>query len=817
MINLGRKFTLSANDGKLGLVSNVSYRERQRLQMLSSSRGFSVNAWENSQNNTGGTNVGMTQTSSNVTRAYLEDIFVEDPRIKRKIFRDLYYHDPICGSAADVYSTIPFSDFHLMGIRDKQVLDVYHQSLENMHLASLLPGLSLDYLVLGAFIGSSIFDPVKRIYKGVIPANIDNVEYVAIPIFGIDPLMDLLVPKELLTLLASKDPRVQKLTANIPPEFIESLKKGKIALDPENTIYIQRNTMTAETYGVSFYERVLPITIIEKSLFRGTIDAASRRQRAMLHVVVGGDDEWIPTQDDLQAYRDLVLQADMDPTGAVLVTRTGINMQEIRCLSGDTLVETPKGNIRLDSILPSELVPFSREIDLVVKTLDGSWVNVSHFNYQGIQDSLEIKTKNGKIVCSPEHKNLVLTKNYSFGLRKAKELRVGDFLCKHEGDMKQFFDSFSFCLSQTNTKRSVLKTMFDNGIIIEEITEIKKGLPIPMYDLTIKQEHKNPPLFLINGGYITKNSAQDFWQVDQISDYAAALKYRAFGLSEGILMGETSLSTLDASLSIMLDNIRSYRAKIQRELMYEKIFPNLAIANDFTKKRYMVTGSEDNKENELQDINGNPYRICSSTRSQVVIGDMSVDTDDLLFPKIVWHKQLAPEGDQTYLTILSDMQNFGIPIPMSILAASAGLDINEIISGSKEDMKIRTKLAQMNQQIAEIAQEYGANDQQQDQDSQYQAQAKMMEIAAKSAAGYSVPKRVSLADRQFGPDAEIGSIDSNGKRRDMSQKGKKVLQERVLKVAAEALANRAQRENRKTKDNKKENPKPFVHGVYGKL
>ncbi len=638
MINLRRNFTLGASDnGKVEIVSNASRAETRRVRALATSRPYSTSAMDYAAAPVAGkSTVSMTQISSNVTRGYLEDIFVEDPRVKRKIFRDLYYHDPISGSAADVYSTLPFSDFHLMGINDKFVLDVYHSSLENLHLRSLLPGISLDYLVLGTFIGSSIFDENKKIYSSIMPQNIENAETQHIPIFGIDPIIDIVIPKEVQKVLKSSDPRIKRLLENVSRSFLNQLANGKLQLQPENTIYLQRSTMTAEEFGTSMYERILPITLIEKALFRGTIDQASRRQRAMLHAVIGGEDEWVPTQEDLQGYKDLILQADMDPTGAILVTRTGVNMQEIR-------------------------------------------------------------------------------------------------------------------------------------------------------------------------------QAQDFWQVDQISDYASQLKYRAFGLSEAILQGETSFSTLDASLSITLDNIRSYREMIQRRLFYEKIFPTLALANDFTKDRYSVTGSHISERTESNGLK-TLVASCNDTRRNVVIGSEQEDTSNLLFPKIVWHKQLAPEGDQTYLSILTEMQQMGIPVPLSVIAAAGGLDINEIVNGSKEDIAIRDSLGSISQKIQEINEKYQLAPQGEDGAGGYGAEAKLIE----GISGYSVPKRIPMAKRQFRPEDHVGSIDSNGKRRDISAKGRKVLEERVIKKASEVLAERARRDNARKKVIKKKTQK-MLHGVYGML
>ena len=608
MIKLNRNFVVSSSDKGPSLVSNLTPASQRRMTIAANVRKHTVEAYDNTQQGTR-SSIGQTQTSSNVSRATLENIFVEDPRIKRKIFRDMYYHDPVCGGAVDVYSNLPFSEFHLTGVKDNQIIEKFHQSLESLHLRALLPGISIDHLVLGAFIGNAVFDSEEKIFTGVMPQNIDNCEVINIPLFGVEPIVDLIMPKDLTKILQSKDPRVGQVLSHIPQEFIERIKAGRIPLDPSNTIYIPRRTMTSEPYGVSFYERVLPVHLIEKALMRGTIDVSNRRQRSLLHVMVGGDDEWIPTQSDLEAFRDLFLQGDMDPTGAIIVTRTGVNTNEIR-------------------------------------------------------------------------------------------------------------------------------------------------------------------------------AATEFWNVDQSFEYSSAMKYRAFGLSEGILTGEVSLSTLDASLSVMLDNIRNFRAKITTGLFYEKLFPAISAANDFTEdRRFQVTG----KDKEDGSLN-TPYRslyndVIPRFKNKVIAGE-NINTRDLLIPKIIYHKHLSPEGDQAYLTMLNDMSSMGVPVPISMLAAAGSLDINQIISSFDEDLKLRSKIAKYNEALQNITQQsLGAEQGQQ-----------FVGSTLKAMQGFGVEKNVGLFNRDYDPSMDVGAFDESGKRRDLSRKGKKVLKDKVLKTTAEALALRNQRE-----------------------
>jgi hypothetical protein len=80
---------------------------------------------------------------------------------------------------------------------------------------------------------------------------------------------------------------------------------------------------------VSYLKRLLPVYLLDKILYRGTLMEAHKRQRATTHIMAG-DDNWIPTDTELQGMLEDFQKTDLDPLGAWVVTRNGISVQDIR-------------------------------------------------------------------------------------------------------------------------------------------------------------------------------------------------------------------------------------------------------------------------------------------------------------------------------------------------------------------------------------------------------------------------------------------------------------------------------------------------------
>lgn len=719
----------------------------------------------------------------NIQHGILDGILPTTNRsLLNKLFVDIYYHDCISGSVVDLISNLPFSDFSLSGIKDQKVLKVYMKNIDNMRLKTLLPNLAVDYFVLGNFIGSLNFSAEKKIFTNIIPQNSDLISFTQIPIYGVDPLMKLKFPKEMQAIFTHQDPRVKKIVSSLPQNMIEGIKKGELTLDPSSTLFIPRRTFSTDQVGVSLYRRILPLYLLEKTLLRGTIDLAHRRQKSALHIACG-DDVWEPTPFELDNIASMFLGLDADPVSAVVATRQGIQANPLQsaqdfwsigsdfqfiseaklkafgvsdgllsgdasygCLTGDSLISTNKGIIRIDKLVDEEqlknaIIGKAVDINYIVKSKYGKSGNAIKWLYNGIKDVYKVSLKGSSITGTPNHPLLVF--NGSTEWKRIDQLKKGDMVCIDQDP--NFKDH--------NGNNDYYKT--------SSVQNIEYFGKQKTYDISMKPGTE--PCFVANG----------------------------------IVVHNTS----ETAMNVFLQQLLAFRNTVTRELFYDKFFPSIAVTNDFKKRKNESTyGSTDEDgyyiqgENKiLKDKKGNLIALCDGSGINNI--QEVEDITKYQIPKIHWHKELKPEGNQTYMAMLNELQQMGLPLPIRVIAAAGGFNIDEIIAQSEDDLQIRARLKQYGDQVQQLM----VGDQNAD-GAGGQEQSSVHETVANYLAGVGKVRPKGLLNRVFDdPSLEPCARDKNGKRRVTTRAEKARINEKMNRVIAQAASRLHTRLNYKEK------------------
>jgi hypothetical protein len=242
-------------------------------------------------------------------------------------YRDIYLFDSVAGSMVDLISTFPFSDWKLSGLDDHD-LEFYNTALERLDIKQMLPTISLAHLVDGFFCGSLVFDPGSKQFIDTMIHDALSVAAIPSPFWNIDPTLNVRVGQATQQFMHDTSEYARRYLDTMPAQFIEMLRSGAFTLDPVTTLFVPRRSTTDRAY-TSFLHRILPMYLYEKTLYRGTLTEAQRRQRAMTHVTAG-DDNWTPTGEELFALVREFQSAEADPLGGWVATRNAVQTVDVR-------------------------------------------------------------------------------------------------------------------------------------------------------------------------------------------------------------------------------------------------------------------------------------------------------------------------------------------------------------------------------------------------------------------------------------------------------------------------------------------------------
>jgi hypothetical protein len=304
-----------------------SPRVREKMRMASKKDGF-VSESRGEGSSAGSIQIGSVDLGIDMSPLMEGFDFDHPDKVLFNLYRDIYHHDPVSGSATDMYATLPFSEFSIGGADDK-FLAPYKEAVEMLNLRTAMPEITTDHLVTGSYISSMLYSKGEKRFIDLMNHRLDNAEITPLPFYSQDPIINMKIPETLKSTLALDSPRIHTLKKKLGKDFVQKLESGNLELDPLGTIYLPRKTFSFGE-GTSWYRRIVPLYLIEKNLFRGTLVESGKRQRGIMHLQMGDGDQWEPSVDEMEFMTDLFQNADLDPLGAIVATRLGVAVDELR-------------------------------------------------------------------------------------------------------------------------------------------------------------------------------------------------------------------------------------------------------------------------------------------------------------------------------------------------------------------------------------------------------------------------------------------------------------------------------------------------------
>lgn len=441
-----------------------------------------------------GGNVSMAVQGPMQNVSMLAGLVSQEETYLRPYYRDMYYYDAVGGSAVDMISTFPYSEFSLTGIEPERI-EKYLESMVRLNIRTLMPEITLTYLVDGAYCASLLFDNKDKVFIDLLNYPIDNCTIDDLPFFGTNPIIRVKSTEALRKFVTSPNQQARILRQQLPSRLVDALSRPEFELDTLTSLYIARKTLPG-TEPTSWLKRMLPAYLMEKTLYRGTLVEAQRRQRAMLHIAMG-DDTHEFTPEEMAETVQQFQAADLDPLGAVIGTRNNVQATEVR-----------------------------------------------------------------------------------------------------------------------------------------------------------------------QGG--------DFWKWTDNIDILVPHKLRALGISEAFLAGDATYSNVETGMSVFMENTDALRSTMTYEVLTNKVFPIVAIANNFYK---------DGKNVRIQTRRDMHHQLTNH--------------NDLDIPIVRWHKQLEAKAEDNMMETLTELSEKGFPIPMRMWAAAAKIDMESLYEDLRQDKEIKDKLSKL--------------------------------------------------------------------------------------------------------------------------
>lgn len=277
----------------------------------------------------GNTIIGGMMSNAGTYYGMLEGILMESEHILQAIYEDIYDYDVSCGTTVDLRATLVSSGFVLTGVKEKD-LEVYQTALNRLGFPKILPQMYLDKYVRGKFISTLLYNRNKKEFSNQIVHSAKDCTILNNPLYVGKPVIKFRPPESMIEFFKDDSELAKNTRERMNPDMVKLLSNsGLVELDDLLTLYVPRPSITGRGSGTSMFRRVVPIYILEKILYRGTISEAQRRQRAIMHITAGNDN-WTPVDAEMQMLVAMFQQADLDPVGAILATRNDVNVQDVR-------------------------------------------------------------------------------------------------------------------------------------------------------------------------------------------------------------------------------------------------------------------------------------------------------------------------------------------------------------------------------------------------------------------------------------------------------------------------------------------------------
>jgi len=241
----------------------------------------------------------------------------------------LRYYDkfhPLIRNSLNLHSEVPWSDFDLTDIEDNEVKEFYEDMVADLDLLNFFTASTREYFLIGESIPYKTWDDELNCFSSLVILNPDYIIVKSNPFTGEHNIYrDFTDDIDLRNLITSSDHEDQLILQDIPIDVLEAIQTQKKLLINENNVgYIANKTSEYEPRGTSLVLSCLKDLMYEDRLREAQYVIAGRHILPIEHWSIGESLNWMPTEEDLVDFEQLLQSLGNDPLHS-LITPAGYN------------------------------------------------------------------------------------------------------------------------------------------------------------------------------------------------------------------------------------------------------------------------------------------------------------------------------------------------------------------------------------------------------------------------------------------------------------------------------------------------------------
>jgi hypothetical protein len=255
-------------------------------------------------------------------------------RVTMNAWNRIYYDtNPIVRNSINLHSSYPISKINI-ACKNKKVQQFFLEWAEKIDLYSIVYGVALEYWKLGEAFPYAELDQSSGTWKRITILNPDYV-HVKRSVIGDQTIVSLRPDATLQRLVNSTDPGDLAMKSRLPPHIVDYVRRGQnIPLDNFNVSHLKLLSAPYDIRGTSIVVSVYKDLMLLDKIREAKFAQADGMINPLTLVKLGGE-EYKPTQADLEAFRQVLEEAQYDKDFKI-VTHNGVDITRVG-FSGSTL------------------------------------------------------------------------------------------------------------------------------------------------------------------------------------------------------------------------------------------------------------------------------------------------------------------------------------------------------------------------------------------------------------------------------------------------------------------------------------------------